>query len=358
TLGQRIGVTQAVDVLLLVVTDGAARISHAPRRHDLTGTDGSAQTYGVRIDAHAVVGHQGAGGAQVSEGDALEPAVTGLTKAGVQLDNLEVIAGAHVPRLDLHAAIRIGRSVGESIRRLKLIIGSGNADGAVVVPQTGSPGVSIGVITTALTEALRTVGVERITDTELEARVAWGLVHDQVVVAQACSRVERRTGSCLTKVNAKRAGDACEVLAGDVGLTTEVEATPCIRLKTNGSLTTKHAVGVTQRLTRHTGTQIKAAFKYEDRLKAVAQVFRTLQTPAVGGVDAVDHARAFAVVINRRAGCIDVCTLQLLVADTPVDDTVEGDRRFCVGRTSGEAEAGSERCSEQSLFHLRNLRRF
>src|SRR5690606_31171082 len=162
-----------------------------------------------------------------------------------------------------------------------------NADGAVVVPQTGSPGVSIGVITTALTEALRTVGVERITDTELEARVAWGLVHDHVVVAQACSRVERRTGSCLTQVTANR--------AGDVGLTTEVEATPCIRLKTNGSLTTKHAVGVTQRLTRHTGTQIKAAFKYEDRLKAVAQVFRTLQTPAVGGVDAVDHARAFAV---------------------------------------------------------------
>src|SRR5690606_38322203 len=150
----------------------------------------------------------------------------------------------------------------------------------------------------------------------------------------------------LTKVNAKRAGDSCEGLAGDVGLTTEAEATPCMRVKTNGSLTAKHTVGVTQRLTRHTDTQIKTAFKYEDCLKALAKVYRTLQTPAVGGVDAVDHARAFAVVINvNRQTCSRiggrVSTLQLLVADTPVNDTVKGDRRFCVSRTDGKAEPGS-----------------
>ncbi|MNI73628.1 hypothetical protein D3C73_1296490 [compost metagenome] len=84
----------------------------------------------------------------------------------------------------------------------------------------------------------------------------------------------------------------------------------------------------------------------ENSAQAVTQVFRTTQTPARTVLDAVDHAETAAIDGIRTAA-------DLVVAEARVDDTVQGDRRFCLGDTGKTGEQGG---SEQSLFHLRNLR--
>src|SRR5690606_30662937 len=151
------------------------------------------------------------------EGDALEPAIARLAETSVQASHREVIAGAHVPRLDLHAAVD-----GKSFRRFELIVGGSQADRAVCIAKTGGPGMGVGIVAAAVAELLRTIGVERIADAELEAREVGRLVHDHVVIAQAGRRVEGSAGCRLAEIDAEGAGDVSKVLAGDVGLATEV----------------------------------------------------------------------------------------------------------------------------------------
>src|SRR5690606_24532235 len=138
--------------------------------------------------------------------------------------------------------------------------------------------------------------------------------------------------------------DCTHVLGGDVGLTTEVELTPGIASQTERQVTTEQTVA----LLVVTGTKIETAFRLEHSTEAVTQVFGTLQAPAVARLNALDHARALSVTsIRVRA--------ELLVANTAVQNTVQGHGRFWLSN-AGKAKRKSS--SEQSLFHVRNLRRF
>src|SRR5690606_18881758 len=141
----------------------------------------------------------------------------------------------------------------------------------------------------------------------------------------------------------ERAGDAGEVLGSDVGLTAQIQAAPCIALQTEGGLTAEQAFV----LTVVTVTEIEARLDLEDGLQAVTQVFGPLQTPAVAGLNTVDHAGLLGINAAR--------TFNLLVANTAVQNTVQGHGRFCLSN-AGKAKRKSS--SEQSLFHVRNLRRF
>src|SRR5690606_13498763 len=95
-----------------------------------------------------------------------------------------------------------------------------------------------------------------------------------------------------------------------------------------------------------TGTQIKAAFHLENSAQAVTQIFGTLQAPTVAGLNAVNATDLLSLV---------AVAVNFLITDTTVQDTVQGNRRFCLSNASETSDKSS---SEQSLFHVRNLRRF
>src|SRR3546814_1790691 len=132
-----------------------------------------------------------------------------------------------------------------------------------------------------------------------------------------------------------------EVLRGDVGLATEVQTAPAVALQADGGLATEQAAT----LGRLAVTRIETAFQLEHGLQAVTQIFGATQTPARTILHAVDHAYTAAVKVTRTA--------DLVVADTGIDDAVQRHRGFCLGYTGKTGEQGG---SEQSLFHLRNLR--
>ncbi|MOA16337.1 hypothetical protein D3C78_1365480 [compost metagenome] len=166
------------------------------------------------------------------------------------------------------------------------------------------------------------------------------MVHDHVVVADGVGRAQANADVGLAEAGAERV-DRAEVLRRDVGLATEVQLAPAVAGQTDGGLTTEQAAV----LSRLAVTRIKARFQLENSAQAVTQIFRTTQTPARTVLDAVDHAETAAIGIASTA--------DLVVAEARVDDAVQGDRRFCLGDTGKTGEQGG---SEQSLFHLRNLR--
>src|SRR5690606_38989088 len=143
----------------------------------------------------------------------------------------------------------------------------------------------------------------------------------------------------LAEAGAERC-DRAEVLRGDVGLTTEVQTSPAVALQTDGGLATEQA----STLGRRAVTRVETAFQLQQRLQAVTQLAGATQAPARTVLHAVDHADTAA---------IKTVALDLVVADTGVDDAVQRHRGFCLGHTGETGEQGG---SEQSLFHLRNLR--
>src|SRR5690606_22115868 len=247
--------------------------------------------------------------------------------------------------------------------RLDLIIGQGCSEGAIGVANTGGDrllvrvlafvrllGASSVVVGNVLVPRLSAVSIERVTDAKLEASEVRGLVHDHVIVANSVHSSEGRAHVGLIEAQTERI-NGTEVLGTDVGLTTEVQLTPSIASQTQSSLTTEQTIT----LTMSTTTQIEAAFQLEHSAQAVAQIFSTFQTPAIAGLNAVDHANALAVDAFVGFTSAAGAAANFLITNTTVQDTVQGNRRFCLSNTE---EADGESSSEQSLFHVRNLRRF
>src|SRR3546814_390161 len=143
------------------------------------------------------------------------------------------------------------------------------------------------------------------------------------------------------------AGYVAKVFGRDVGLTTQVQTAPAVALQTDGQVTTEQ----TATLCRFTSRAVVAAFQLENSLQAVAQIFSAFQAPAAAGLNAIGEADflGFNVIASGIFG------FNFVVADTGIDNTVEGDRCFCL---SNAEKADGESSSEQSLFHVRNLRRF
>src|SRR5690606_6356320 len=213
----------------------------------------------------------------------------------------------------------------------------GNVQRAVDVTQTGGDGAR--VVGGAVAAARVVVSVERVANAKLEAAVRRGLVHDHVVVANRVGGAQADADVGLGEAGAERV-DRAEVLRRDVGLATEVQTAPAVALQTDGGLTTEQAAA----LGGVTVGGAEAAFQLEHGLQAVTQIFGATQAPARTVLHAVDHAETAAV---------KTVALDLVVADTGIDDAVQRHRGFCLGHTGETGEQGG---SEQSLFHLRNLR--
>src|SRR5690606_15982498 len=122
----------------------------------------------------------------------------------------------------------------------------------------------------------------------------------------------------------------------------EVKLTPRIASQAQRSVATEQTIA----LLVVTGGAVKAAFQLENRTQAVAQIFRTTQSPAVTRLNAV--ANAGARVLRLIAS--GVTRLRTFVTNTSIDNPVQGYRRFCLGDAS---KADGQSSSEQSLFHLR-----
>src|SRR5690606_1545350 len=184
------------------------------------------------------------------------------------------------------------------------------------------------------------VAGERVVQAQLEARELGRLVHDHVVVADAVDGAEGRPDRSLAPVGAEGAGNARQVLAGDSRLAAEIKLATGRGLQADGCLATEHAVAL------RAIAQVEAVFKNEHSLKAFAQIFGALQAPAVAAHDAIGHAGIAA--LEAFAGC-GVGALELLVANTAVDATVQGYRGFGL---SGADKAGDQSSNEQTLFHV------
>src|SRR5690606_13252820 len=198
-----------------------------------------------------------------------------------------------------------GISTNRIDRSFHAVIRQSDSQGTISVAQTGrySLPVQIVVVDRHATNGdftiptLRTISVEGVTNTKLEAREVRGLVHDHVIETGAGSRRERSTHVGLAGGQAVLV-DCIHVLGGDVGLTTEVELTPGIASQTERQVTTEQTVA----LPVVTGTKIETAFRLEHSAEAVTQVFGTLQAPAVARLDTLDHASALCVTrISVRA---------------------------------------------------------
>src|SRR5690606_25761875 len=264
-----------------------------PRSHQLASAQrcGHANHVGVNLQA-----------ASCSEctqsrltGDALslEQAVLGLASSQMQLHDFEVVSQTEVvgpdvfgvgagdralnnTRIRVHS-VRTSNDIGGS---LHAIIRQSHSQRAVSVTQTSGPGLAVQVIVveTALVgvPVLRTVSVERVANTKLEAREIRGLVHDHVVETGGVSCRERGTHVGLVEAQTERI-DSAEVLGSDVGLTAEVDLTPGVATQTERSVTTEQATA----LSGVTGVETEATFELEHGLQAVTQIFSALQTPAV-----------------------------------------------------------------------------
>src|SRR5690606_29318931 len=214
---------------------------------------------------------------------------------------------------------------------LHAVIRQTHSQRAVSVTQTSGPGLAVQVIVveTALVgvPVLRTVSVERVANTKLEAREIRGLVHDHVVETGGVSCRERGTHVGLVEAQTERI-DSAEVLGSDVGLTAEVDLTPGVATQTERSVTTEQATA----LSGVTGVETEASCGLEPGLRTVTQIFSALQSPAVTRLDTFDQAGAL--------GAITVVGLVLLVANTAVQNTVQGHGRFCLSN-AGKAKRKS-----------------
>src|SRR5690606_20125960 len=123
------------------------------------------------------------------------------------------------------------------------------------------------------------------------------------------------------------------------------------------SLTMEHVIRALVILNRETTivqtiTDIETGFQLEDGAQAIAQIFGAFQTPAV----TIEGAAAQTGIRHLLAD-VGVVVLELAVAVAGIQDTVQRHGRFCLSNASG-GKAGQQSSSEQSLFHVRNLRRF
>src|SRR5690606_12696687 len=341
------GVAQREDVHRLVAAGQAvvAGINHLPRTEQLRrAADGGGQADQVRVRLEAVGEHVAAQaafvGTQLQTGNALasEPAVGGAAVGQSQLHDFEVVRSAD--RVHTRGGVNFVLSL--LVRSVQLIVRQSDVQGAVHVAQAGGDATNVvgGTEANAIGVAGVVVNAERVADAELEAAVRRGLVHDHVVVANGVGSAQANADVGLGEAGAERI-DRAEVLRRDVGLTTEVQTAPAVALQTDGGLTTEQ----TAALGGVTVAGAEAAFQLEHGLQAVTQIFGATQAPARTVLHAVDHADA--------AAAIPAVALDLVVADTGIDDAVQRHRGFCLGHTGETGEQGG---SEQSLFHLRNLR--
>src|SRR5690606_13336209 len=160
-------------------------------------------------------------------------------------------------------------------------------------------------------------------------------------------RTERVADRSFFEGCTEGAGDAAQELCSQVVLTTEFQITPSVAGQTDRSMTTEQTATVVGL----TISQVETAFQLENCFQAVAQIFCTLQTPAVARLNAVVETSAGSLAVT----CSVVLFFELCVADTSINDTVQGNRCYCLSNAS---EADGKSSSEQSLFHVRNLRRF
>src|SRR5690606_2091047 len=361
---QVIGVADAERVLLFPLNRLAVRgiggVSHVPGSHHLASAQGCRQTNHVGVDLQTALQNV-RGCRDVAEGLLCEHTILGLTSSQVQLHDFEVVSQTQA--VSLHVVGFANNTANH--RSFHTVIAQRNSQETVCVTQTGGDGLQVQVVQVAsgrgdvggavttkgtavqdrlvVVPVLVAVSVERVTDAKLEAREVRGLVHDHVVVTVGVHCAERRTNVGLVEAHAERI-DRTEVLGSDVSLATEVELTPCVASQTESQVTTEQTVT----LLVVASTQIEAAFSLEHSAQTVTQVFGALQTPTVARLDALDHAELAAV----PASAVGVV---LLVANTTVQNTVQGHGRFCLSN-AGKAKRKSS--SEQSLFHVRNLRRF
>src|SRR5690606_37430489 len=163
-----------------------------------------------------------------------------------------------------------------------LVVSKGSSQGAIAIAKTSGPGAGVRLASTNVKLLVAAVA-ERVADAELETSKVGRLVHNHVVVTNAVSSAESRTSFSLTPVCAERASYTSKVLAGDVGLTTEVQLTPRIGAQTNGGLAVEQTAG--RGVTR---TDIKTAFQNEHGLETIAQIFGAFQAPAIAFAHAID----------------------------------------------------------------------
>src|SRR5690606_34518866 len=155
---------------------------------------------------------------------------------------------ADVPGLDSVAASHRSTNCSAVFTSLVLIVCQSNTDRAVSVTQTGSDTALVALQTIFRAYAVgdlvlfRTIGVEGVTNAELEAGEVRSLVHDHVVVTNGVSSCESSTDVSLVETTAEWIGYAWQVLGGDVSLTTEVQLTPAVTSQTQSGLTTEQTV--------------------------------------------------------------------------------------------------------------------
>ncbi|MNI31786.1 hypothetical protein D3C73_856780 [compost metagenome] len=261
-----------------------------------------------------------------------EPAVARLAEAQRQLDHFEVVGAGNRPRL--------GRGVvAQLIGGVQLVVGGGHVQRAVDVAQAGGDGARV---VGGLEAGLRGGGVrrvERVAHAKLEAAERRGRVLHHVVVADGVGGAEGHAHVGLAVAAAERI-DGCQVLRRDVGLTAEFQQAPRIGLQADGGLAAEQAAA----LARCAVTRIEAAFQREHGAQAVAQIFGAAQAPTRAARHAVGHADLRFVI---------TVALDALVANTGIDQTVQGHRGFSLGHAG---DGGEQRGCEQSLFHYLFLR--
>src|SRR5690606_26554659 len=232
-----------------------------------------------------------------------------------QLQHFEVIGSAQDELLGLGLA---GRAE-------LLVVREGYLQRAAHVAHTGRDGAVVVVFFEA-GRAFDVVGRERVAHASLEAAPAGGLVHHHVVIANRVGRAERRTHGGVQVAERERV-DIGEVLRRDIGLAAQVEAAERFVIQADGGLAAKQAVA----LFAFAVAGAEAAFQYEHRRQAVAQVFGATQAPARAALDAVGHADAGLVVATiLRAVDIVGANFASLIGDPDVNQAVQGHRRLSV----------------------------
>ncbi|MDT4837760.1 hypothetical protein FQZ97_715010 [compost metagenome] len=316
-----------------------------PRGEHVAGAaDRCAHAHHVRIDAQAVPGEAVVGVAHAARDAA------GLLAAAHQR---EILAGEHAVfgtavgqrQLDHFEVIR---AADDELLRLRLVrlavlhvVRQGQLQGAVVVLHASGPGAVV-VLGLEAGGAFDVVGRERIAHAALEAVPVRGLVHDHVVVADGVGRAERHAHVGVQVVERERI-DVAEVLGRDVGLAAQFEQAPFDVAQADGGLAAEHAA--TLRTVAVIGRE--AAFQREDRRQAVAQVFRTAQTPARTVLDAVVHAHTGSVVAAIQAPIgVGRADFAALVGQAQVDDAIQRHRGFGIRRAGHTGQNGA---SEQGF---------